>query len=105
MPKTKNINALIDQALADPTRRANIERERQEAIAEIVAFSLAELRKARHITQVELARSLGCGQPSVSGIEHSGDPLLSSLRQYIEALGGRLEVSAVFDGERVDLKV
>lgn len=104
MPKTRNINQVIEQAMADPTRRANIERERREAVAEIVAFSLAELRRAREITQVELARALGVGQPAVSGLERSADPLLSTLRDFIEGLGGHLELTAVFDGERFPLK-
>lgn len=105
MPKTRNINEAIDRALADPMRRANIERHRREAIAEIITHTLAELRKVREVTQVELARSLGCGQPSVSALEHSEDPKLSSLREYIEALGGRLEVAAVFDEERIPLEI
>jgi DNA-binding transcriptional regulator YiaG len=105
MPKTRNINEVIDQALADPKRRANIDRHRQETIAEMLAHSLAELRKAREVTQVELALALGRGQSSVSGLEHSEDPKLSSLREYVEALGGRLEVAAVFEEQRIPLEV
>lgn len=105
MPKTRNFNKLIDEALADPQRRANIERHRQETVAEILAYNLGELRKAMAITQTEIGRALGCGQSAISALEHSGDPKLSSLREYIEALGGRLEICAVFDEERLRLEV
>ena len=63
------------------------------------ALELAELRSARGVTQVELARRLGRRQGSVSELERRDDGFVSSLREYVEALGGRLEVSAVFDGE------
>lgn len=78
MPKTRNINAVIDEALADPARRANIERERMAAMRGMVIHSLGELRKTRQVTQVELARMLNCGQSTISGLEHSGDPFLST---------------------------
>ncbi|MGH7489506.1 MAG: helix-turn-helix domain-containing protein [bacterium] len=101
----KNIENLTDPVLADPKRRANVERERQEAVAEIVAYNLAELRRAKAVTQVEIAGLLARGQSTVSAMEHSEDPKLSTLREYIEALGGRLEVAAVFEDERFELKV
>lgn len=105
MPKLNDFDALATTVLTDPARRANVERHRQEAVAEIVAYKLAELRKLRSITQTELARTLGVAQPSISNVEHGGDALISTLRSYVEALGGRLEVAAVFDGDRVPLDV
>ena len=60
----------------------------------------------RHITQEELAAALGVRQPSVSRLEHGDDAKLSTLRAYVEALGGRLELAAVFDDdERFPLAV
>ena len=53
----KRIENLTDPILADPKRRANVERERREAVGEIIAHSLAELRRAREVTQVEVART------------------------------------------------
>lgn len=82
-------------------RRAAYKQSRQEAVAEIVAYNLAELRKLRSITQVELARHLGVAQPTLSGLERRSDVQLSTLRDYIEGLGGHLEVSAIFDDIRV----
>jgi DNA-binding phage protein len=99
----KRIDNLTDPVLADPKRRANVERERREALGEIIAYNLAELRRAREVTQVEVARALRRGQPAVSALEHSADPHLSTLREYIEAIGGHLEITAVFDGERIPL--
>jgi DNA-binding XRE family transcriptional regulator len=106
MSKFKSIDELIDPVLADPQRRANVALHRLETIAEGLAYNLAELRKAKELTQAELARMLGRGQPAISEFEHSVDPKLSSLREYVEALGGRLEVAAVFDDdERIKLEV
>jgi hypothetical protein len=101
----KDVQHLTDPVLANPKRRANVERERQELVAEIVAYNLAELRKAKEVTQVEIAGLLARGQSTVSALEHSEDPKLSTLREYVEALGGRLEIAAVFEDERFELKV
>ena len=84
-----------------PERRGAYEQSRKDAVAEIVAYTLSDLRKMRSVTQAELARQLGVAQPSLSGLERRGDCQLSTLRDYIEGLGGHLEISAVFD----DIKV
>jgi transcriptional regulator with XRE-family HTH domain len=60
-----------------------------------------ELRRARQITQARLAESLGANQGEVSKIEHRTDLYLSTLTEYIEALGGRLEIRAVFRDREV----
>lgn len=83
----ETIENLTDPVLADPKRRANVERERQEAVAEIVAYNLAELRKAKEVTQVEIAGLLARGQSTVSALDHPEDPRLSTLREYVEAPG------------------
>lgn len=69
------------------------------------ALVLAELRKDRGITQAELAGILGKSQGNISELERREDVYLSSLREYIEALGGELEVAAVFDGERTPIAI
>ena len=58
---------------------------------------LYEVRKARGVTQVDVAERLGVSQGNVSELERRDDLFLSTLRGYVAALGGRLEVSAVFD--------
>jgi len=74
-------------------------------LAEIVAYNLTELRKIREVTQSELAEALGVRPPSVSRVEHTDDLQLSTLRGYVEALGGRVEVTAVFGDERFPIAI
>ncbi|MGA2184191.1 MAG: XRE family transcriptional regulator [Bryobacteraceae bacterium] len=74
---------------------------RQQKIASRVRQSLAsmpleEVRKARRMTQSRLADALGVNQGEVSKIEHRTDIYLSTLAGYVEALGGKLEIRAVF---------
>ncbi|MEJ7765043.1 MAG: XRE family transcriptional regulator [Acidimicrobiales bacterium] len=57
---------------------------------------LAEVRKARELTQVTLARKMHISQPSVAEMERKADMLLSTLRGYIEAMGGDLRLVASF---------
>lgn len=74
---------------------------RQQKIAGRIRESMAsmpleELRKARQMTQAKLADALGVNQGEVSKIEHRTDIYLSTLADYVEALGGKLEIRAVF---------
>jgi DNA-binding Xre family transcriptional regulator len=85
-----------------PERRARIDAVKR-AMAD--AESLASLRVDRQLTQVELAKRLGVSQGNVSELERRDDVYLSTLRGYVEALGGRLEVAAVFDQERTPINL
>lgn len=76
-------------------REARIE-ERIAHESERIDYTLAQLRTARKYTQVRLAEVLNVPQNAVSKVEHRTDVYLSTLRSYIEALGGRLEITAVF---------
>lgn len=67
-------------------------------------LTLAELRRLRGLTQVEVATAAGMDQSELSKAERRADHRLSTLRRYIEALGGELEVVARFGSERVHLK-
>lgn len=96
---------IAEKIRSDPERAARAARARDEAIGEMVAHTLAELRQMRKVTQVELARALATGQPNVSRIEHQDRLELETVQNYVEALGGRLELAAVFDGERVPLAI
>ena len=78
----------------DPTRRRKIEDRTAELIAE--EMTLRELRKARQLTQVSVARELGISQDGVSRLEQRSDLLLSTLRRTVEAIGGRLSLIARF---------
>ena len=60
------------------------------------AMSLEQLRKSRALTQEDVASALTIGQPAVAKAEQRSDMHVSSLRRYIEALGGSLELTARF---------
>lgn len=70
-------------------------RDRVEARAMELA-TLKDLRQAAEKTQVELAAALGVRQDAISRIEKRSDMLLSTLRHYIEGMGGTLELVAKF---------
>jgi transcriptional regulator with XRE-family HTH domain len=65
------------------------------------AARLEELRKSRSITQAKVAEHLGTNQGEVSRIERRTDIYISTLAQYIQALGGKLEIRAVFRDSEV----
>lgn len=62
---------------------------------------LYRLRQRRHLTQAQLAQRLDISQSSVSQFERADDVKLSTLEDYIAALDGRLEISVIFDDERL----
>lgn len=100
MTRTRPFAELAAEAKADPVRRARIEtykRAMRDAIA------LAELRKQRGATQTDLAEVLEVTQANISRIEHEEDLYLSTLRDYVAALGGELELVAVFPDTTVTL--
>ena len=76
------------------SRHKKIEARTAELIAE--EKSLRDLRKALTLTQEHMAEILGIGQESVSRLEKRSDLLLSTLRTYIEAMGGELRLVAEF---------
>ena len=78
---------------SSPEVRANLQRE---AHAELNRIGFDKLRQARQQTQVALAERLNIGQGAVSRMEKQSDFLLSTLQEYVGALGGRLELRAVF---------
>ncbi|MEX2263875.1 MAG: helix-turn-helix transcriptional regulator [Bryobacteraceae bacterium] len=77
-----------------PARRKKIEERTAELIAE--EMSLRELRKAHGLAQERLAEILGIGQEGVSRLEKRSDLLISTLRSYVEAMGGSLSLVAEF---------
>ena len=77
--------------------RRLIEAEKRMLLAEM---PLHELRRARALTQKDLAESLNVNQPAVSKMEQRADMYVSSLRSYVEAAGGKLKIIAEFpEGE------
>ncbi len=89
---------VVAEDQADPTYRAAVEAAalRQQRQSDAYRVTLAELRKAQALTQVQLARTLGITQAEVSRIEHQTDLLLSTLASYITAAGGTLHMLVEF---------
>lgn len=77
-----------------PQRRAKIERRAKELLDE--HMTLQEIRKAQKLTQEHMAEVLGIGQDSVSRLEKRTDLHLSTLDNYISAMGGKLKLVAEF---------
>src|SRR6185503_7780253 len=75
-------------------RRKKIQAHAAHLIAE--EMTIQELRRARKLTQVRMARKLGISQDGVSRLEKRSDLLLSTLRKTIEAIGGSLSLIAEF---------
>lgn len=66
---------------------------REKADEMLLNIHLAELRERVQLTQADIARALSIKQPSVAGMEKAGrDIKLSSLKRYVEAAGGRLNI-------------
>ena len=78
---------------------AKLPQEEREKIRQIkeemmIDLQLHNIREELEITQKELAETLGIAQPSVVALEKRGkDIKLSSLKRYIEAMGGKLSLS------------
>jgi DNA-binding XRE family transcriptional regulator len=88
----RNVNEIIESLPA--SRRRKIEKRAAALIAE--EMTLQELRHARSMTQVRMAKTLGIAQKQISEIEKRTDMHISTLRRSIEALGGTLSLVAEF---------
>ena len=77
-----------------PSQRRRVEVRTSQLIAE--EMSLRELRQAHKLTQQRMARALHIGQDGISRLEQRSDLLLSTLRGYVEAMGGSLTLIAEF---------
>jgi DNA-binding XRE family transcriptional regulator len=77
-----------------PARREKVKARAAQLIAE--EMTLQELRRARKLTQVSMAKALGIGQDGVSKLEKRADLMISTLRKTVEAMGGTLSLVAEF---------
>ena len=75
-------------------RQHKVEARARELIAE--ELTLQDLRKAQKLTQEQMAKTLNIGQDSISRLEKRSDMMLSTMRSYVEAMGGSLELVARF---------
>jgi DNA-binding XRE family transcriptional regulator len=83
-----------------PEHEAEIARRVKEAAA---VMTLCQLREARSLTQVNLAKVLNVNQGAVSRMEKRTDMYVSTLRNFIQALGGKLQVKAIFPEGEVEI--
>lgn len=93
----KPFRRLIDDLPTD--RRERIERHAKALVAEYEL--LKALRRDRDMSQEQLADHMGIRQASVSKIENQNDMRLSTLRKYVEALGGELDIRIRFSDRDV----
>ncbi|MEL6459501.1 MAG: XRE family transcriptional regulator [Cyanobacteria bacterium J06641_2] len=89
MSKGKNLQSIWDNLPEE--RKKRIQARTEELETEYL--SLQELRKAAGLTQAEISRILEMPQPNVSRLEQESDMLLSTLRNYIHAMGGNITIS------------
>jgi transcriptional regulator with XRE-family HTH domain len=88
----RNVNDIIKHL--SPALRKKVEARAAHLIAE--EMTLRELRRARKLSQVRVAKELGIGQEGVSKIEKRADLMISTLRKTVEAMGGSLALVARF---------
>jgi DNA-binding transcriptional regulator YiaG len=89
--RVRNFNEL--RAKMSPEMRARTE---ERVRATIANMGLEQLRAARELTQQSIAEILGVNQAAVSKMERRADMYISTLAKFIEAMGGALEIRAVF---------
>ena len=75
----------------------------REVESELVEMDLRALREAAGLTQEELASKVEITQSQLSKLERREDHRISTLRRYVTALGGQLEIVAVVGGKRIKL--
>jgi ribosome-binding protein aMBF1 (putative translation factor) len=84
-------------AKMSPERRAEVDARASELMTEM---ALSDLRRARGLSQEDLAALLDVKQPSIAKLERRSDMYISTLRTHIKAMGGELELIAHFpDGD------
>ena len=104
MPTTNKFSTPSEKAKQDPIRATRIAQAKAVALREQAEYNLGELRQALGLTQAELAGMIGKSQSAVSQIE-SGEIGLSLelLRSIITQLGGKLQITAVFNDRSINL--
>ena len=94
MPQTSPYRELHDRVTARPGTAERLAGLRLDTLAEI---GLHELRRSLQRSQTDLAAELGISQPAVSQLERGEDVKVSTLRSYLDSLGARLQILAIFD--------
>lgn len=97
----KNWHTIRAQKLSE-AQLENIDAAIEE---ELLELDLRELREVSGLTQVELAARVGITQSELSKLERRNNQRVATLRRYVQALGGTLELTAVVNGKRIRMTV
>ena len=89
---SRNINDIIKRL--SPAQRKKVETRAAQLIAE--EMTLRQLRQACKLTQQKVAKSLRIGQEGVSKLDRRSDLLISTVREYVRAMGGQLSLVVQF---------
>jgi DNA-binding XRE family transcriptional regulator len=100
MPTVRHIDEIRKRRPLSPDARKRVDTIKRAMQLEI---ALSELREMRGVSQTAVADILETSRPNVSRIEKETDVRLSTLERYVEALGGQLEIHAVFDDQDIKL--
>jgi DNA-binding XRE family transcriptional regulator len=100
MPAARHIDEIRKRRPLSDDARARVEAIKRAMRLEI---ALSELREMRGVSQATVAKILETSRPNVSRIENETDVRLSTLERYVEALGGQLEIHAVFEDQDIKL--
>ena len=96
----KSLNELLKKVNPDVVQAA-----KERAEQEILEMRLSMLREQLELSQVEMAQRLGISQPSIANLEKRGQEIkLSSLKRYVEAMGGKLTLDVQLpDGRHIGM--
>ena len=88
-----------------PVDREEVEKHKRRMLAEVRAYRLRELREQAGLTQAQLAERIGVGQRQVSKIENGDldNAKISTIRSYLQAVGGEMSIEYVLGDERVQV--
>jgi len=101
---TDRVRATRERVLANNPKAAAAEAAAYAEIAKRVQ-TLAAIRKARGLTQQQISAQLDVSQAEISRMERRGNLHLDTLFRFIEATGGKLRITAVFDDEEVEVAI
>lgn len=98
---TDRVRRVRNRALQEPKLEVAVDAKRTAIDRRVT--TLAALRKARGLTQAQLTDDLGMTQGEVSRLERRENLHLATLARFIEATGGRLRITAVYDDDEVEV--
>ena len=86
----------LDKLLQDNFSKEERSEIRLKSKEKVAAIRLQQVRKSHHVTQKELAKIMGLSQSALSELERRPNITINAMQRYVEALGGHLEIKAVF---------